>query len=902
MSGQPERPQIPPIAWFAVAMCAGSVVAEHLVWPDRLGWGIVAVWAVTLVLGVVWIARARLPAVIRTGALVACAGLLAGCALSVLQSWAWLRQQACVADCGARQWVGVVEADPVAGDYGPSVRVRLRGGPLEGGVVRVGWPSEAAVPDLGRTVRFSAILKPLPVAEAWARRSARAGLCASGNAWRAETGAWREGPLGALFSWRAAMLARMHAVPGAGADLAEGIVLGDRRRLIGTDTEEDFRILGLTHLVAVSGSHLAAACAAVAFVGALLRVPRRPLVAATVAAGAVYAIVTGLPFSALRSLLMLAVAGAAQMAGRRADGIASLSAAVVAVVALQPWAVFDLGLQLSALAVFGLLVFGRLVAEWATWGLTGWQRLAGQALALTLVAQLTTVPVVASAFGMVSLLAPVANAVVGPLVSVAMLVGLAGAVAGTVLPAAGTFGASAAATVLGAAAHLADVMARVPGAAVAVGGGPWFAVATAVLLGVLWLRWPLPKKPGSGRRFLAAVTLGSMLVALGPAPPQRCAVTVLDVGQGDAILVRDSGRVMLVDTGPDELALRRALARSGVRRIDVLVLTHAHGDHTGGAGGLVGVAEVDWIGIPDVAREEPVADDDVVRDPWPGARGWSGPECPVRPLKAGDTWRIGGTVVEVQWPVGGDGEQLGANDTSVVLALHRGEFDMVLTGDAERLVQERLLAAGEIHEVEVLKVPHHGSTNGLTVEGLSAWSPQDAIISVGAGNDFGHPCPETLALLEEAGVRTWRTDEFGDITVSVGVRGYRVCGARRGTADVVRARMRDARSARSRCPSPPPSESVPDGSCRSQDDRGPQERLPDLRRRGAVARSRAPPSQGPHRRGGRPRLQLRGVRRRVGRRERGGGGSEHAPVRLRATPRDRPGCRQDERCGAGGVG
>lgn len=880
MSAPPGRPQIPAVAWFAVAMCAGSVAVESVVWPDRMRAGVIVVAAAALALAGVLAARSRMPTALRATALLACAGLLTGCCVSALQSGAWLEQEARVADCGAREWIGVVEADPMENAFGTSARVRIRGGPLDGAVVRIGWPPGEPVPDLGRTVRFSAILKPLPVEEPWARRSARAGLCATGNAWRAEVGAWRPGPLGALFSWRAAMLERMHRVPGAGADLAEGIVLGDRRRLLGTDTEEDFRILGLTHLVAVSGSHLAAACAAVAFLGTLLRVPRRPLVAATVMAGAAYAVVTGLPYSALRSLLMLGVAGAAQMSGRRADGIASLAVAVVAVVALQPWAVFDLGLQLSALAVFGLLVYGSLLAEWATSGFSGWRRRVGSALALTLVAQLTTVPVVASAFGMVSLLAPVANAVAGPLVSVAMLVGLTGAVAGSVIPATGTLGTSGSAAILGVTAHLADGMARVPGAAVALNAGPWFTGATVALLAGLWVRWPLPRSPRAGKRFLASVLCGSVLVALGPAPLQRCTVTVLDVGQGDAILVRDGGRAMLVDTGADALALRRALARVGVRRIDVLVLTHAHGDHTGGAAGLVGVASVGWTGIPEIATAEAASGDDGVRDPWPGAGGWAGPECPARLLAAGDAWRIGGTSVEVQWPAGDEDEELDTNDTSVVLVLRRGGFDMALTGDAEHLVQQRLVADGIADEVEVLKVPHHGSTNGLTAEGLEAWSPRDAIISVGADNDFGHPCPETLALLEDAGVRVWRTDELGDITVSVDRSGYRLDGSRRRTAAVVRARMRSARSDPCRRPKYAPVESVKHGSCCGQDHRRPQERVSDLRRRGALARSRSPPAEGPHRRGRGPRLQLRSVRRGVSRPDRCRGGRKYAPVRL----------------------
>ncbi|MDO8847826.1 MAG: DNA internalization-related competence protein ComEC/Rec2 [Coriobacteriia bacterium] len=862
MSDAPERPQLPPVAWFALAMCAGCIATEAVVWPSDVRAGRAVVAVAVAITAIIWLGRERVPRGVRAGALLLCAGFAAGSCVCVLQSAAWLRESHIVPDCGAREWTGVVEADPTAGEYGATARVRIRGGPLDGAVVRIGWPEGEEVPELGRTVRFSAILKALPLEESWARRTARAGVCATGNAWRAECGAWRTGPLGELFAWRATMLERMHQVPGAGADLAEGIVLGDRRRLIGTDTEEDFRVLGLTHLVAVSGSHLAAACAAVAFLGTMLRVPRRPLVAATMLAGAAYAVVTGLPYSALRSLLMLAVGGAGQMIGRRGDGIASLAVAVIVVLALEPWAVFDLGFQLSALAVCGLLVFGSLAQAWATSGFTGWRRVVGDALSLTLVAQFTTIPVVASAFGMVSLMAPVANVVVGPLVSVAMLVGLVGAVLGTVSPAAGTLGASGAASILGATAWIAGGMAQVPGAAVALGGGVLVGVGTCAGAVGLWAWWPLPRGRHSGTRFIAAAVCASVCVALGPAPAQRCTITVLDVGQGDAILVEDSGRTMLVDTGPDALSLRRALARCGIRRIDVLVLTHAHGDHTGGAPGLVGVADVGWIGVPGPATGEEAASAGSVRDPMPGSTSWKGPASPVRSLVAGDDWRLGGTSVSVQWPTADAPSDLDANDTSVVLQLTNGSFDMVLTGDAEQLVQEELIASGAAREVEVLKVPHHGSTNGLTSEGLEAWSPRDAIISVGRGNDFGHPCPETITLLESAGVRILRTDTSGDVTVTVRRSGYRTRVSRRGTAVVVRARMRKARTAML-VPGRSPSEGVSDGSGCGQVHRGSQERLPHLRRRGIVARARPPPVARPHRRGRRPRLQLRSVRRGV---------------------------------------
>ncbi len=888
MNEAPERPPIPTIAWFAAAMCAAAAAAEMLAWKAGLAAAVVFAAASTAITLGAWAGRRSIR---HAGAvavvLVACAGATAGASLSVMQFRAWEDEGAIVADCGAREWTGVVEADAMEGQYGAVVRVRIRGGPLDGAHVRVGWPEGECVPDLGRTVRFSAILKPLPRGEPWARRVARSGVCATGTAWRAETGAWRSGPLGSLFAWRAGMLVRMHDVPGVGGDLAEGIVLGDRRRLIGTDTEEDFRILGLTHLVAVSGSHLAAACAAVAFIGTMLRVPRRPLVIATVCAGAVYAVVTGLPYSAMRSLLMLVVGGLGQLVGRRSDGIASLSGALIAVLTSGPWAVFDLGLQLSALAVGGLLLFGDLAAVWATSGTTGWWRRMGQALSLTLVAQFTTVPVVAAGFGMVSLLAPVANLIAGPLVAVAMLVGLAGSVIGSVVPPVGALGAQAAASVLGATAWVAAVLAQLPGAAVALNGGWLLAGASCLCAAVLWWWWPLPRGPRGGARFLGASVVCSLALALGPAPIRQCTVTVLDVGQGDAILVRDSGRTMLVDTGPDDLVLRRALAREGIRRIDVVVLTHAHGDHTGGAGGLVGVTEVGWIGVPGVARAGD-SESTTARDPMPRSTSWDGPDSPVRELVAGDRWRVGGTTVEVLWPLSDAPGDLSTNDTSVVLALSRGPFDMVLTGDAEGRVQQALLAAGTLTEVEVLKVPHHGSTNGLTADGLAGWSPNDAIISVGEGNDFGHPAPETLALFDSARVRVFRTDLDGDVTVVVGGSGYRVERDRRGSRDVVRARMRRAAAVAAGVTSPQ-LDVVRKGPRGSQDQRrgGSLQRVPDLRQRGIVAGSRAPPAQGPHRRGRRPRLQLRGLRRGDRRRIRGRGGREHATVRIRATSRDR---------------
>lgn len=849
MNDAPARPTIPPIVWLAVAMCVGCLVGEQLswsLWVESGTAGPVAVLCGAVVgAGALW---RRFESTRVLVALVA-AGLLAGAAVSLLQGAEWRRQTALAGDSGAREWTGIVEADPTPGTYGASVRLRIVGGPLDGARVRITWPGDAQTPDLGRTVRFAAILDPLPPGEDWARRVARSGACATGSAWRAEVGAWRPGLAGQLLAWRAARLEQLHDIPGVGGDLLEGIVLGDRRRLLGTSAEEDFRILGLTHLVAVSGSHLALACAAVAGLGGLLRVPRRPLILATMVAGAAYALVTGMAYSALRSLWMLGVGGIGQLVGRRGSGMASLGVAVVLVLAVEPWAIYDVGLQLSALAVGGLLLFGSLGSMWASYGLCGLRARVADLLALTCVAQAVTMPVIGSVFGVVSLLAPVANAIAGPLVSVALWLGLVGTAVGSVLPGMGMLLARAAATVLAVTAWVASGLAQLPGAAISIGGGPLMVVGAVAAAGAAWAWWPVPRSGRTSRLAAAGVTVATLALAIGPSPGRAAEMVVLDVEQGDAILVREGGRTMLVDVGADAGTLREALARQHVRRVDVLVLTHAHDDHTGGLGGMSGTVQVGWIGVPRISEAN------TGTDAFAAACGGMTGE-PLRPLTAGDSWWIGKVHVLVLWPRG-DVSTLGTNDTSIVLRVTMGEFDAVLTGDAEQAAQEGLLAVGDCTHVEVLKVPHHGSTNGLTAEGLAAWSPRDAIISVGEGNDFGHPNQETLDALAGADVRVWRTDYSGDIIVGISETSYRVHSDQHGEEAAIRARMAAA-CCRLCCATPNPSPEPEESRGRSRHRRA-EACLSDIWRGGTPARSRAPPLARPGGRGCRSRLQLRSI-------------------------------------------
>ncbi|TDB39767.1 MAG: DNA internalization-related competence protein ComEC/Rec2 [Actinobacteria bacterium] len=856
MKGEPggrrqcERPTLPPVAWLAVAAWVGAMSGEHV------SWGIVtgdpasmqaAMSAVALVAALCFLVLRRRrvgrfdPA--ATAVALVLAGVMVGGTASMLQGASWRSRTRGLADAGAREWVGMVTADPREGAFGPGIRVRITEGPFRGAVLSVWLSGDDPVPEYGRIVRFSAIPK-LREHDDVGRRAARGGEHATASAWSVTDVGWPSGALGRLFAWRVAAVERLQVVRGDPGALLRGVVLGDRRSLSGSAVDEDFRVLGLSHVVAVSGSHLAVVCGVVLALGARLRLPRRTLLFAVVTVAAGYTALTGMALSAVRSAVMLVFGAAGECLGIRRDGIAALCVAVVALTVASPWCVFDVGLALSVIAVAGLLLFGDLGIEWVAAAFADRLPKVTSLLGATLVAQACTLPIVVGTFGMLSLAAPIANLVVVPPAEIAICTGLGGAALGGLWPAAGSVVIRVAGGILAFVTRSASLLASLPGAAVSVGSPGIIAiVGGACAVAWLWARWPRPGSVAAARVCLAAVLFANLATGVGPRGPARCEVVVMDVGQGDAILVRDGSHAMLVDVGANAGALRQALARAGVRALDSVVLTHDHDDHIGGYSGLAGVVRVGWVGLPQAAGPEGFS---AVRAATPRLtpRG----KVATTPLHAGDRWFVGRAEVIVLWPPETPSEALKTNDTSIVLAVRCGGFSCVLTGDAEEAAQSGMLELGGMLRTDVLKVPHHGSRNGLTADGLAAWHPRDAIVSVGAGNDFGHPSPETIELLGRAGVRIWRTDQCGDVRIEVTGNGYRVEPARRVGARRACATIGLSQYARFGPSLQPPFHTKEhDGRFES---RSTSAGLPDLRQRRAVARARPPPPSRHGRSGG----------------------------------------------------
>jgi competence protein ComEC len=231
-------------------------------------------------------------------------------------------------------------------------------------------------------------------------------------------------------------------------------------------------------------------------------------------------------------------------------------------------------------------------------------------------------------------------------------------------------------------------------------------------------------------------------------------IRFLDVGQGDAILLRTAGEdPVLVDAGPPGAAEGR-LAELGVERLAALAITHDDLDHSGGLPELVGAIDVERLVTGPSGPPEAC-----VRVACP----------PVTRVQAGSRVRLGRLRLDVLWPrrSGEPGEE--PNATSLVLLASYGSFDALLPGDAERE-----LAPYQAPPVELLKVAHHGSADAGLESLLEVASPDQAVISVGAGNPYGHPDPATIDSLESAGVEIARTDEDGEVVVEVGGDGWGV--------------------------------------------------------------------------------------------------------------------------------
>jgi competence protein ComEC len=567
-------------------------------------------------------------------------------------------------------------------------------------------------------------------------------------------------------------------MPPREAALARGFVLGEDDE-VDAATKEDFRRSGLAHLIAVSGQNVALLALLAMPLLAALGLPLRTRLLWVLGLIAVYVPLAGAGPSIQRAGVMGALSVLATLGGRRASRFYALAIAAVVLLLLEPGIAADVGWQLSFAAVLGILLFaGRLrSAISARVGSRGWRGALADGAAMTIAATLATAPLIAYRFEGVSTLTLAANLLALPAVAPAMWLGMLAAAAGQVpglpLEALNSVDALLLAYVAQVAAwcgrpswaylHVHMSLAGLITSYVAIGACAAVLARLGRVRRMASARRRTPRRARSNpaRLALAVAILLAALALVRPAtgtpgseaiPGLR--VSVLDVGQGDAILLQPRGApAVLVDGGPYGDALAAKLREAGVARLGAAVITHDQSDHAGGILELLGETPIDRV-LFGLLRRSTLAEI--------GVTG-----VPARRLVSGAEVRSGGLRLSVLWPpmallahppAGED-----PNHLAIVLLARWRAFSMLLTSDAE--AESIPLDPGP---VDVLKVAHHGSDDAGLGALLDRARPRLAVISVGADNPFGHPTAGTLATLAAHGVRTLRTDVDGTIVLDVG--------------------------------------------------------------------------------------------------------------------------------------
>ncbi|HIT34485.1 MAG TPA: DNA internalization-related competence protein ComEC/Rec2 [Candidatus Faecousia intestinigallinarum] len=531
---------------------------------------------------------------------------------------------------------------------------------------------------------------------------------------------------------------------------ARALLLGDTAQL-DYETDTALQLSGVRHVVAVSGMHVSILCGLLLF----LSCGKRFLaVSLCLPALLLFTAMAGFTPSVSRAAIMVSLSLLAMVLRREYDPPTALSFAALVILIVNPWAVTSVSFQLSVSCVAGILLFsGRIYGYLESRFFPAKKRIRGKrllrlaaaSLSVTLGAMSLSTPLSAYYFGMVSLAGIFANLLGLWAVSLAFYGILAVVIFGSVFAPLGSVFAWLTTLLIRYFILLTKFLSAFPLSAVYTRSREivWWLVSCYLLLGLLLV---MKKKQPALFLAMAAFGLTAALTISWLLPlTEQFRVTVLDVGQGQCVVLQSGGRTYLVDCGGDygenaaDIAAEYLLSQ-GIFRLDGLILTHFDEDHAGGAAFLAARIPVEAVFYPDTEL----------------------PSFPVLadyPVTVQTTLTYGESKITI-FPGNTAG---GSNETSLCVLFQVGNCDILITGDQTEAGEKALLCQTDLPELEMLVVGHHGAKTSTGEALLRKTKPLCAVISVGADNPYGHPAQEVLARLKQFGCTVLRTDEMGTI-------------------------------------------------------------------------------------------------------------------------------------------
>lgn len=555
------------------------------------------------------------------------------------------------------------------------------------------------------------------------------------------------------------------------AKLMTSIFIGQSSYLLEEDVEV-YRNMGLAHILAVSGLHIGIISAFIYFFLSNLGIRRKLNTVITLATIWFYAFLIGFPPSILRANIMFTILYYSQLIHEPYDSINSISFAIFILLLINPYYLFNIGFQLSFMATLSILLFGPRIRE----AFYPYKNKLVSTLSAILAVQLGTLPVQAYYFNHINPYGIIANLLIIPLLSLGLVLAFL-LLFFSLLPFT-TFVSFILSLVLEVILQweqaLLQLLQTLGPEGVKIFSPELISIIIYYLMLLGLFRIISIKK--LNRTMIKVLCLSLILAILVNGylifTDRSVEVHFIDVGQGDAILIRTKGADYLMDTGgssfgdfniPERITLAY-LEKLGVRSLKALFITHFDQDHSQGLDLLVDRLKIEYLFTSYLPEDLKIP-----------------PDIEVIPLKEGDRLQLDREVeLEILWP--GQAISFKDNNRSLVAILKAEGVGILLTGDIEGEV-EHILKDRITGPIDIIKVPHHGSKSSSTEEFLEAVGAREAIISVGRNNIYGHPHPEVLNRYEVRNINIYRTDEMGLVRIIIGdgvyqIKGYLVGGRR----------------------------------------------------------------------------------------------------------------------------
>lgn len=573
----------------------------------------------------------------------------------------------------------------------------------------------------------------------------------------------------------------------ATSGLLSGMLIGDKSNLP-KEIQEDFRNSSLSHILAISGMHVAYVMLGITFLISKMKFSKKVSKIITIVILLFFIILTGKTASVERACFMSVYAILASLLHKRANVLASLSISILIILIINPYSILDIGLQLSYGGTLGIVLIYPILKKGKKSKKerakeNKFQKLIQKIkekildiIRITVSANLVIFPIILYQYNTMSFTFVISNLLISSIIGIIIILGFMSVFASYIFMPLAKIMFFLTQILLNILAQTAHLCAKLPFSKVYF-PTPKIYVILIYYLFLIYIilakRNIISVKKISKKIFIIFIIIVIILNLIVKVIPKAFTISFIDVGQGDSMLISTpKGKRILVDGGGTRdsenfdvgrQTLIPYLLNKGITKLDYIVISHFDSDHATGVAQILGKIDVSSIILTRQLEEN-----DIYRHILSIAKE---KKIKLIYVKEGDVLKIGGIKISIIHPENKLMINNPMNNNSIVCKVEYNSFSMLLTGDIEMEAEELILRKNINLKADVLKVAHHGSKTSTTGEFLKAINPKVALIGVGKNNNFGHPSNEVIQRLKENGTRIYRTDENGEISITVNKKG-----------------------------------------------------------------------------------------------------------------------------------